>query len=337
VGKNGRELYTSTEEFLRVGRGKTQEIARYGQSEVETQFVCKDGKVIDVLLISTLIDPNDPSAGEIATIMDITERKKAEERERETKNLRELDRLRTELLANVSHELRTPLASIKGFTTVLMDYEKKLESGEKYEYLEIINHNTDRLSELIEQLLVMSRLGAGLLTIDQEPSDLGRLYHDVVAEARVRSPEYQFSLDVPTRLPRAYIDNKRIRQVLDNLIDNAVKNSAAGSLINVSARRRNNEIVTVVTDQGTGIPRQDLPRLFDRMFQADRKKKTGASGAGLGLSICKGLVEAHQGKIWIESEEGAGTKCFFTLPVYSAEGNNRGKKKKRQRNSLRRG
>jgi PAS domain S-box-containing protein len=337
VGKNPRKLYTSYEEFLRTGELKTRDIESHGKSEVETRFVCKNGKTIDVLLAYTPLDPEDPSAGIIVTVMDITERKKAEEQERETKYLRELDKLRTELLANVSHNLRTPLASVKGFATLLIDYDKKLTSAEKREYLEIIDHNTDRLSELIEQLLVMSRLGAGILTIDRSPSDMKTLCREVISEAKIRSPEFSFVLNAPKRLPRVFIDSKRIRQVLDNLIDNAVKHSFPGTEISVTTHRSNDEVVVKVTDKGTGISRQDKPYVFDRMFHTRRKHKMGATGAGLGLSICKGLIEAHQGRIWIESEEGRGTRCFFTLPTYNNRGVRHGKKDKEQYHSVRRG
>ena len=334
VGVSGRILYASEEEFTRVGQNIENHIGLYGKGEIETQLLSKNGRIIDVLSISTPLDPDDITAGNIVTIMDITERKKAQERERETKNLRELDRLRTELLANVSHELRTPLASIKGFTTVMMDYEKKLTSGEKRDYLEIIDNNADRLSELIEQLLVMSRLGAGLLTIEKERYDIRQLCRDVVAEAKIRIPEYRFILKLPASLPRVDIDAKRIRQVLDNLVDNAVKNSPPDSKISISAQKDTDKVLVTVTDQGLGIPAEDQPRIFDRMFHTERKHKRGRSGAGLGLSICKGLVEAHDGRIWIESEESKGTRCFFTLPIHSAGGDSHGKKDKDEYHSL---
>jgi PAS domain S-box-containing protein len=318
IGTNGRALSLSGEEFEEINRVLFEGVEQYGTGETEARLLCKNGDVIDVLLKSTPLNPDDPCGGRLTTFLDITERKKRMEQEQEAKNLRELDRLRTELLANVSHELRTPLASIKGFTTVLLDYDNKLEPGEKDEYLEIINHNTDRLSELIEQLLVMSRLDAGMLTIDKEPTDVNMLCQEAIAEAKIRSPEHQFTLDLPTRLPRAFIDPRRIRQVLDNLIDNAAKFSDPGTGITIKACKNNQkEILMTVTDKGQGIPRKDLSRIFDRRFHIERKHKPGISGAGLGLSICKRLVEAHQGKIWIESQEGKGTSCFFTIAIHN--------------------
>ncbi len=242
------------------------------------------------------------------------ERKQAEAA-REAENLRELNRLRTELLSNISHELRTPLASIKGFATMLLDYDRRLKRAEKREYLETIDKNTDRMVELIEQLLEMSRLHSGMLAIEQKPTSISRLCQEAIAEAQVRSPTHHIMLDLAGRLPGVNIDARRIRQVLDNLIDNAVKYSQAGTEVTVSARRAEGELLVTVTDRGISIPQKDLPQVFERMFRSRQGQIPAEGGAGLGLSICKGLVEAHGGRIWMESEEGKGTKCFFTLPI----------------------
>jgi PAS domain S-box-containing protein len=247
--------------------------------------------------------------------IDITDQKLTEARAKEAENLREIDKLRRELLANVSHELRTPLAGIKGFTSMLLDYGKRLKPAEKQEYLENIDKNSDRLVELIEQLLEMSRLGAGMLSIIKKTTDVAQLCEDTIREARVRSTNHRFSLKMPKRLVKIEIDNRRIRQVLDNLIDNAVKYSEPGTEITVSVRKKEETLLFAVSDHGMGIPKEDIPHLFERAFVIKAKRTPGIAGAGLGLSICKGLVEAHGGRIWCESEEGIGTTCFFTLPI----------------------
>ncbi|GAH85533.1 unnamed protein product, partial [marine sediment metagenome] len=191
-----------------------------------------------------------------------TERKQAEEAAREAETLRELDRLRTELLANISHELRTPLASIKGYATMLLDYDRRLKRDEKREYLETIDKNTNRLVELIEQLLDMSRLNAGILSIDKAPTTtINKLCREVIAEAQVRSPTHRIVPELPGRLLKVNIDARRIRQVLDNLIGNAVKYSEAGTEVTVAARRIERELLISVADQGVGIPEKDLPRV----------------------------------------------------------------------------
>jgi signal transduction histidine kinase len=251
--------------------------------------------------------------------IDITDQKRMEAEALEAGNLREVDRLRRELLSNVSHELRTPLASIKGFATMLLDYGKRLKPTEKQEYLETIDKNADRLVELIEQLLEMSRLGAGMLSIKKAPANIISLCKTVIIEARVRAADHMFILDLPRKLPQIEIDARRIREVLDNIIDNSVKYSETGTDITLSVRRNSGNLLFVITDHGSGIAKKDMPHVFDRMFSSQKKQYSGTPGAGLGLSICKGLIEAHGGKIWLESEEGLGTKCFFTLPVKSTE------------------
>jgi len=288
----------------------------------------KSGEVRTLLFSAVQIEfEGEPCV--LATTNDITEYKIMEAEAHEAGNLRELDRLRTELLANVSHELRTPLAGIKGFATMLLDYDKKLSVREKREYLETIDKNTDRMVELIEQLLEMSRLGSGMLSIQKVPTDVISLCQVVIKEALVRAPNHVFSLDLPPRLPTIYVDDKRIRQVLDNIINNAVKYSNAGMEIKLSVRTVEKDMLFSITDHGVGIPKQDLPNLFQRMFHPPHLQKMGTGGAGLGLSISKGLIEAHGGKIWIESKEGVGTRCYFTLPINNRRKNSTVKKSKK--------
>ncbi len=324
IGRTTKELNT----WARAGERDRMirmllENGRFRNEEFVTRS--KPGKIHTMSISAEIIDiGGEPCIISVST--DITERKRAEERQRESENLRELDRLRTELLANISHELRTPLASIKGFATVLLEYEDKLKRAEKREYLETIDKNTDRLVELIEQLLDMSRLGVGMLSIEKVPTSISKLFQEVIAEVQVRAPAHRFTSDLPAKLPMAHIDARRIRQVLDNLLNNAIKHSRAGTEVTISARKKGDEILVTVTDQGVGIPKKDLPRVFERLFFSRKRHISGTSGAGLGLSICKGLVEAHGGRIWIESEEGRGTTCFFTLPIYQRPGNDHGKK-----------
>jgi PAS domain S-box-containing protein len=300
-------------------------LKKYGRvSNKEYHYRTKSGDIRTMLWSADEIEL-DGETCLLAVTVDITDYKRMEAQALEAENLKQVDKLRTELLANVSHELRTPLASIKGFATMLMDYGKRLTSAEKREYLETIDKNSDRLVELIEQLLEMSRLGVGMLSIKKAPANIITLCQTVISEALVRAPEHIFKADLPPKLPKINIDSRRIRQVLDNIIDNAVKYSSPGTEIALSVQKINDELLFTVTDHGTGIPKSDMPRLFQRMFHSTRRQKLGFDGAGLGLSICKGLIEAHGGRIWIESEEGVGTRCFFTLPLeIVSESNNAG-------------
>lgn len=259
-----------------------------------------------------------------------TEHKRTDEKARDIETMKRVEQARTELLANVSHELRTPLASIKGFSTMLLDYDKRLKRDEKRQYLGVIDKAADRLIELIDQLLDMSRLEAGLITIDKVPTSIHRLSREVIIEAQVRSPHHVLKLDLPKkRLPRISVDAKRIRQVMENLIDNAVKYSAQGTEVTLSVLKIGQELLITVTDRGIGIATDELSKVFDRMYRVKRRLFPGIGGAGLGLSICKGFVEAHDGRIWIECEEGEGTKCFFTLPLHGSKGDSSDKNSQR--------
>jgi PAS domain S-box-containing protein len=323
IGHSSRELgvwVTQDDREDMVSRLK-----KYGRvSNKEYHYRTKSGEIRTMLWSADQIElDGEPCV--LAVTVDITDYKRMEAKALEAENLKQLDRLRTELLANVSHELRTPLASIKGFATMLMDYGKRLTQSEKREYLETIDKNADRLVELIEQLLEMSRLGVGMLSIKKAPADIITLCQTVISEALVRAPDHIFKADLPPKLPKINIDSRRIRQILDNLIDNAVKYSDPGTEIALSVQKIDGELLFNITDHGAGIPKSDMPRLFQRMFHSQRGQKVGVAGAGLGLSICKGLIEAHGGRIWIESEEGVGTRCFFTLPLeIVSERNNAG-------------
>lgn len=311
-------------------------LKKFGRvSSKEYLFRTKSGEIRTMLFSTDQIElDGEPCV--LAVTIDITDYKRMEVQALEAENLKQVDKLRTELLANVSHELRTPLASIKGFATMLIDYDKRLTSNEKREYLETIDKNADRLVELIEQLLEMSRLGVGMLSIKKAPADIVVLCQTAIDEARLRAPHHVFTSNLPLKLPKVNIDDRRIRQVLDHVIDNATKYSNPGTEIVLSVQNINNDILFTVTDHGAGIPKSDLPRLFKGMFHSIRGQKTGVDGAGLGLSICKGLIEAHGGKIWIESEEGVGTKCFFTLPLDIVnEGNNTGKSPRKKQSARR--
>jgi len=234
--------------------------------------------------------------------------------------------MKSDLLATVSHELRTPLAIIKGYATMMLSSADKLSPREQREYLRSIDSSADRLTKLVDNLLDTSRLEAGLLKLEKAPASISRLIWQACSDARIRADQHhRILMNLQSRLPQAVIDAKRIRQVLDNLIDNAIKYSPPGTEITISARRQAEAILISVTDQGAGIPEEDLTRIFDRMHRIEQRLKPGISGIGLGLSICKRLVEAHGGKIWAESTPGQGSTFSFTIPLDRAAGRNPGK------------
>ena len=248
-------------------------------------------------------------------LKDVTERRQLE---RKMVEYEELNRLKSNLLSTVSHELRTPLATIKGYSTMLLDYEDRLEPGEKRQHLESVDRAADRLTDLVDHLLDMSRLDAGLLSLQRDPTSVGELIEEAVDEARLRTPAARISLNVDKGLPILNVDPRRIRQVLDNLLENARKHAGEEVEVVVTARQADKEVLIGVADRGPGIPADEAGRVFDRFYHVERRLAGRGEGMGLGLAICKGLVEAHGGRIWVESEVGKGSTFCFTLPVGAA-------------------
>ncbi|MDQ3811861.1 MAG: ATP-binding protein, partial [Chloroflexota bacterium] len=238
------------------------------------------------------------------------------EEARKVAALRELDRMKTELLSTVSHELRTPLGSIKGYATTLLTHAPRLKRDEQREFLEIIDSEADRLTELIENLLDMSRLEAGVLRMEREPTRLGPIAREVVRNQQLASKPHSLRLEWSEDDPLVLADPRRIHQVIQNLVSNAVKYSPSGGSIVVTGRCERHDLVVSVQDQGLGMPPSELDRIFDRFHRVGGEVARRIGGTGLGLAICKGLVDAQGGRIWAESDgEGRGSVFKFALPV----------------------
>jgi len=230
---------------------------------------------------------------------------------------READHLKSELLATVSHELRTPLGSIKGHATTLARFSAKMEPDEQHEFLTAIDRATDRLSELVDNLLLVQRLDAGLLPAFPEPLDLAELAEEVMTELGERAYNCPLTCAILSGLPLVRGDPRRVRQVLVNLLDNSIKYSPAGRPIRVEAEQTGDDVLVSVHDAGEGIPAEHLGRVFERFHRLDSDLRQSTSGTGLGLTICQGIVEAHGGRIWAESAgAGKGSTFRFTLPIW---------------------
>jgi signal transduction histidine kinase len=232
---------------------------------------------------------------------------------------READAMKSQLLSTVSHELRTPLASIKGFASTLLRQDVSWKESDQRDFLRIIEDETDRLTEIIDNLLDMSQIEAGALRIEKEPTQLRALIRELVDAMRMRTEAHWFVVDLPNELPRVLADPRRVRQVIRNLLDNAVKYSKGGQ-ITVACQVEGDHVLISVSDQGEGISPQYLSKIFDRFFQVDGKSTRRLGGSGLGLSISRGIVQAHGGRMWAESMVGQGSTFRFTLPVASGEG-----------------
>lgn len=228
--------------------------------------------------------------------------------------LAESDRLKSTLLSLVSHDLRTPLAVIKGLVTSLLDQAISWSEQQRHDLLTTINEETDRLNRIVGELLEMSRIEAGAIPMERAWHDLDALIIAVGEELRPRLPNYQLQIDVPTDLPWVRMSYAQIEQVLRNLLENATHYSPSGTLIEIWARAVDDVVRVEVRDRGPGVPAELHEQIFEKFVRAAPAERH-AEGAGLGLAICRGLVEAHGGRIWVEEREGGGSMFVFTLPI----------------------
>ena len=231
--------------------------------------------------------------------------------------LEELERLRAEFLGMVSHELRTPLTTIKGSAATVLGAPSAVDTAEMLQFFRIIDEQADRMRSLISDLLDVTRIEAGTLSVAPEPTDLAALV-DEAREAFLRGgARNSVEVHLAPDLPRIGADRQRLGQVLNNLFSNASKYSPDWSAIGVSASVQDTYVAISVSDEGRGVSAEGLPHLFrkfSRIDSEDLDRRIG--GEGLGLAICKGIVEAHGGRIWAESEgPGLGTRFTFTIPA----------------------
>lgn len=229
--------------------------------------------------------------------------------------LRDADRLNAELVSTLAHEMRTPLTSIKGYSTALLMEDVTFKPEAQREFLQFIDEACDILEALIHDLLESSILDAGLLSLEPQPVKLPPLVRDVVDDISRHTEICRFLVDFPDDFPILDADPDRIAQVMRNLLDNSVKYSPQGGLIVVRGEVRKDEVLISVADQGVGLSPEHLNRLFEKYFRAQSSLGRHVVGSGLGLPICRSIVEAHGGRIWAESQLGEGTTLYFTLPL----------------------
>jgi signal transduction histidine kinase len=239
--------------------------------------------------------------------------------QRAYQQLRELDQLKDEFISLASHELRTPLHSIRGFVQLLLS-EKITEPATRRECLTRVAQQADHLRRLVDELLDLSRIEAGLLIVEKTRLSLGLVVQDVAANlkemAREKGVELQVAL--PPTLPSVEADGQRLGQVITNLVHNGIKFTSPPGYVKVVAERINGEVVVRVADTGPGISPEALPRLFDR-FSQEGDPSTRRGGMGIGLYISRWIVEAHGGRIWVNSELGQGSTFCVALPILAVE------------------
>jgi PAS domain S-box-containing protein len=233
---------------------------------------------------------------------DITERKKLEE-------------MKDEFIGLVSHELRTPLTVVMGAVNTALSEGSRLSAEEMRQLLQDAAWEADSLSHLLENLLELSRAQAGRLVLHAEPMGVENVVQNVVEKISRRASGHRFLIDFPRGLRPIPVDPLRLERILHNLLENAVNYSPQGSEIRVFAKRDRERLVIGIADQGIGISLRDQAKLFGAFQRLEQPGLEGVKGAGLGLLVCRRLVEAHGGRIWVESEPGRGSTFYFTLPL----------------------
>jgi len=268
--------------------------------EVEINTVIKGRELFLRFHAFDVTDLNNVSIGRGLIIQDMTA-------------YREIDRMKTSLISTVSHELRTPLAAIKGYASTLLAEDVTWDRESTREFLEIISDESDRLSDLVNNLLDLSRLEAGSLHIQPVECKI----EEIIERAAKRSltfPGHRLHVTLAPALPPLYADQPRLETVIRNLLENAAKYAGDNANISISVSRVSDKLIFRVEDDGPGIAPEQSERIFDPFFRIDNLFSRGAGGTGLGLAICRGLINAHRGEIWVEPR--ATGACFaFSIPL----------------------
>lgn len=251
----------------------------------------------------------------------------------QAKALKQSERLKSALLDAVTHDLRTPLTSIKASVTTLLDdqravkrgeTETPLDQGERQEMLEVIDEEADRLDRFIGGMMELARIEAGEMNLRRRWGSIEEIISAALSRAQLLTKDHHVRLDIETDLPAVRVDARAVSEVVYSLVDNAAKYSPAGTVIRIEAQRVGELIQMAVADEGAGISVELRQRVFDKFFRATRDGdfgSSGPSGTGMGLAIAKGIVEAHEGSIWVESgREDRGTRVVLTLPIGDDEG-----------------
>jgi PAS domain S-box-containing protein len=271
-------------------------------SERKMLIVARDGQHFDVSVTASCIRSvhGEPTIG-ILNVRDITRAREQEEQ-------------RSTFISVISHELQTPIAIIKGYASTLTRPDATLDPEALRTRLKAVEEEADRLNKLVGNLLYASRIQAGGLQMDVTPLDLTHLLERMAERQRVKNPEVSIQLDLPPHLPDVMADRERIEEVLQNLLDNAIKYSPDRAQIAVTGQAMGDEVIVSISDKGMGIPLREQAEIFERFHRAVDGTNQSIQGAGLGLYICRAIVEAHGGRIRVTSTLHSGSTFSFSLP-----------------------
>jgi PAS domain S-box-containing protein len=269
---------------------------------VEGDLRRQDGSHTPVsITYSALFDQDDRLVNIIANVRDMT-------------RLREADELKNTFISIISHELKTPVALIKGYAGTLRREDARWDAATMRDSAAVIEEEADHLTELIDNLLDASRLQAGGLKLNISDVALDQLARHMVEKYSVEAAQHPIVLDFPAKFPTVPGDSTRLENVLSNLINNAIKYSPSDAPIKLSGRVTPHEVIVTVADQGIGIPLDEQGRIFERFYRVDDQLSRQTQGSGLGLYLAKAVVDAHRGRIWVESTPGKGSAFSFALP-----------------------
>jgi PAS domain S-box-containing protein len=305
IGKPIKEV-VKDEHLLTLVRRLPSEKEAVVEEDIELFSSSESTKKVLRTSSAVVEDHNGKTVGMVTILNDITKQ-------------RELEKIKSDFLANVSHELRTPLVAMEKSISLLITKAAGEVNPDQQQFLDITQRNLKRLSLLINDLLDLSKLEAGKMQLRPEPASIEKVINESVEGLMVWAKTKSINIEkrISEGLPELNVDSNRLIQVLNNLIGNAIKFTPAGGRITILAQHRleHKTIEVSVEDTGIGIPPEDLPKIFSKFYQVSERAPTDISGTGIGLAISKEIVELHGGKIWAESQHSQGAKFSFTLPV----------------------
>jgi two-component system sensor histidine kinase KdpD len=306
----GTEDNWITDERLRVERDEMLRDAAHGFAIIPVRL---GGQVLGNLGLAGPL-PSEAVLNAVAYLVAIgIERARALEEASHAEAARQSEVLKSALLDALAHDFKTPLTSIKAAATGLLSSTGS--PGENRELMTIINEETDRLNRLVAEVLEMVRIEAGKLHLEKHRQDPAEIIHAALTDLKPALRGRQIDTDIPEGLPPVDVDFDLVLQVMKQLLDNAVKYSPEGSPLRIGAEARDDRVIIRVADRGGGIEEREQMLVFDKFYRA-RPHRFRVPGTGMGLSIAKGIVEAHGGKIWVNSEPGEGSVFSFSLPVH---------------------